>query len=175
MKMAPTISLLAGYSIFVVTGTLPPCEANQVLSLVRAEPPLSPAGNSLTRHTSRPTHSLKDSREQLRSGKNTRHNEGKWTGKFFKHRHSPVKGEGVREEEQDLQMAMAMSVSLEQSQKKFEIDQQLQLHQQFQGAGREDPAFCGENKVAGVSDYREEEEEAALTAAICASLGWPTD
>ena len=57
-------------------------------------------------------------------------------------------------------MAMAMSVSLEENQEQFEIDQQLHF-QQLQEAEGEDPMVCDDDVV----------EEAALTAAICASLG----
>lgn len=67
-------------------------------------------------------------------------------------------------------MAMAMSASLEQEQEQFEIDQQLQI-QQLQEVKGEDPALHNDNEVSG--DYGEEEEDAAITAAIYASLGRP--
>ena len=77
--------------------------------------------------------------------------------------------EKERKEEQDLQMAMALSASLEQSQEQFEIDQQLS----FQGAERgEDPAIYGGNEASRKHYVEEDEEdEAAITAAIYASLG----
>ena len=158
-------------------GTLPPCEADQVLSLVRAEaPPLSPARHSSSRHTAHPKHSPRESGEQPRhSGSSKRHNAEQPSGsaRFLKLRHfSGVKGASVGREEQDLQMAMAMSASLEQEQEQFEIDQQLQI-QQLQEEKGKDPAFRDDNEVSG--DYGEEEDDAAITAAIYASLGRPAE
>ena len=171
--IAPNIFLLTGYSIFVVIGTLPPCEADQVLSLVRVEaPPLSPTNHQ---HSAHPEHSRGDSGEQPHASSSKRHSADKPSGygRFFKLRHfSAVKGEGVGREEQDLQMAMAMSASLEQEQEQFEIDQQLRI-QQLQEVKGDNPALHDDNEAS--SDYGEEEEDAAITAAIYASLGRPTE
>ena len=80
--------------------------------------------------------------------------------------------EKERKEEQDLQMAMALSASLEQSQEQFEINQQLSF-QEMEGAERgEDPAIYGGNEASRKHYVEEDEEdEAAITAAIYASLG----
>ena len=160
----------------MVIGTLPPCEADQVLSLVRVEaPPLSPTKHSSSQHSAHPKHSRGDSGEQTHAGSSERHSADKPSGygRFFKLRHFPaVKGEGAGREEQDLQMAMAMSASLEQEQEQFEIDQQLRI-QQLQEVKGENPALHDDNEVS--SDYGEEEEDAAITAAIYASLGRPTE
>ena len=152
------MSLLTGYSIFVVIGMLPACEANQILSLVRVEPPRPSPSSSSSAHTST-TYSKSQPMEQPRSSSQS---EERWWNKGKKRRRSPEHEEGKREE-QDLQMAMAMSVSLETSQERYEIDQQLQLHE-LQGAEGKDPSF-------NANDDMEEEEEVALTAAIYASLG----
>lgn len=163
-----------GYAIFVVIGILPECEADQVLSLVRAEPPPPRAGHSSSKH---PPHPKQTSRETLdvNPGKGYCEDISRGVKSFFNPLHSPGKGNlrNRGKEEQDLQVAMAMSVSLQQSQEEFEIDQQLQLHYQ-QSAKEGDPAFCVSDEVGG-SDYEEEEEEVALTAAIHASLGKPVD
>ena len=153
--------MFAGYAIFVVIGILPECEANQVLSLVRAEPPLPRAGHSSSK---RPSCPWKESGETLHVNPGKRHCEDISRGikRSFNPLRSPEKRDGGKEE-QDLQMAMAMSVSLQQSQEQFEIDQQLQLH----STKVEDPV----SDELGGSDYEEEEEEVALTAAIYASLG----
>lgn len=166
-----------GYAIFVVIGTLPECEANQVLSLVRAEPPPPRAGHSSSKRPSHPKQTRKELGESLHVNPGKRHCEdsskdiSRGIKRFFNPLRSPVKGnlKDGGKEEQDLQMAVAMSVSLQQSQEQFEIDQQLQLHYQ-QSTKEEDPAFCVSDELGG-SDYEEEEEEVALTAAIYASLG----
>ena len=66
-------------------------------------------------------------------------------------------------------MAMALSASLEERQEQFEINQQLQFQRMQEEAEGEDPSIYGQDEVSG--DYVDEEEEAALTAAIYASLG----
>ena len=162
-------TLSAGYSIFVVVGALPPCEADQVLSLIRAEPshlPSSSASSSGGAHqqTSRgrgkrpgPHQFLKQTFSSVLSGKS----------------HPAKRGRGrqetsERKEEQDLQVAMALSASLERSQEQFEIDQQLHLQKFQEGAA---PVISGRDEAGGCYMDEEEEEEAAITAAIYASLG----
>ena len=66
-------------------------------------------------------------------------------------------------------MAMALSASFEQGQEQFEIDQQLQFQRLEKEAEGTHPAIRSRDEAG---DYTEdEEEEAALAAAIYASLG----
>ena len=172
------IVFLTGYAIFVVTGTLPRCEANDVLTLVRAEPPPAPsttAHSSSARYPSHGGHSPQGSRGEVACSGHKRQSKG-GTEMLCKHHRSSDKEEERKQlEEQELQMAMAMSVSLQQNQERYEVERQMQIryrHQQHQEGTmeeeEEDPAFCGDNEATG---YEEEEDEAALTAAIYASLG----
>ena len=136
------------------------CRSSPIPSPMEPPPPVSSAGHTSTTHSS---HSPGDTSDQSQSASNSKTNDASGPvkpGRFFKRHRSPdIKG-GKKEEEQDLQMAMAMSVSLEENQEQFEIDQQLH-YQQLQEAEGEDPTFRDDDDV----------EEAALTAAICASLG----
>ncbi|CAI8011121.1 Ataxin-3 [Geodia barretti] len=164
---------MEGYSIFVVVGVLPPCEADQVLSLIRADPP----------PPSRPVPSSSSSSSSSQQGEHHQHT-SRGTGKrpgpqhFLKQTFSSVlsgsghpakRGRGEdKGEEQDLQMAMALSASFEQGQEQFEIDQQLQFQRLEKEAEGTHPAIRSRDEAG---DYTEdEEEEAALAAAIYASL-----
>ena len=165
----------------MVTGTLPRCEANDVLTLIRAEPPPAPsttANSSSARYPSHGGHSPQDSRGEVACSGHKRQSKG-GTGTLCKHHRSSDKEEERKQlEEQELQMAMAMSVSLQQNPERYEAERQMQIHyrhQQHQEGTveeeeeeEEDPAFCGDNEATG---YGEEEDEATLTAAIYASLG----
>ena len=162
--------LFAGYSIFVVIGTLPDCEADQVLSLVRVEPPAStpqslPSSSSSSSSSSRSSRPVTTELDQQSHHSAT----GTSSGTLFKQSFSSVvrgrEKEGKREEH-DLQMAMALSASFEDNQEQFEIDQQLRLQGMQEG---EAPVFRARDEVSG--NYEDEEEQAALTAAIYASLG----
>lgn len=159
-------------------GTLPPCEANQVLSLVRVEQPAPHHPSSPTSHTATLTHhSTPHHKDQPRSTHRTSGTtEVVPVTSGFKHHYysSAVKGSSVKrdtekekKEEQDLQVAMALSVSLEQNQEQFEIDQQLQF-QQIEEEAKEKEHCVFDETAAGDED---DEEEVALTAAIYASLG----
>ena len=164
--------LFAGYSIFVVIGTLPDCEADQVLSLVRVMPPASTphslpsSSSSSSSRSSRPVTTELDQQSHHSA---TGTSSGTTDTKLFKQSFSSVvrgrEKEGKREEH-DLQMAMALSASFEENQEQFEIDQQLRLQGMQEG---EDPVFRARDEVSG--NYEDEEEQAALTAAIYASLG----
>lgn len=168
----------------MVTGSLPACEANDVLSLMRAEPSSLPPPLPLRGGDS--AHSTSSKKPQIQSKippqergghfGSKRQSESKATSYHSKYHRSESDqyryvDEEKEEEEEDhaLQMAMAMSVSLQQSQEREEIDQQMHLHMDY----GDDPLISGNegSGVGGGQDYGPEEEEAALTAAIYASLG----
>ena len=162
-------ALCTGYSIFVVVGVLPPCEADQVLSLIRAEPPPPSRpvpSSSFSSSSWQEEHHQHTSRgREKRPGPQTFSSVLSGSGRPAKRGRGEDKGE-----KQDLQMAMALSATLEQSQEQFEIDQQLQFQRPEKGAEGTHPAISSRDEVG---DYAEEdeEEEAALAAAIYASLG----
>ena len=154
---------MLGYAIFVVTGVLPGCEANDLLSLVRVEP--SPS------HTpaSPPTHPAHSSTQSKVAGKSKARPPHKRQGESMepslhpKHRcpckntqHSYSEEEAREEDEHALQMAIAMSASLQQSQESHEIDQQMQVHWHLE----KDRSSCG----------KKEEEDAAITGASLGKL-----
>jgi hypothetical protein len=159
---------MEGYSIFVVVGVVPPCEADQVLSLIRAEPPPPSRpvpSSSFSSSSWQEEHHQHTSRgREKRPGPQTFSSVLSGSGRPAKRGRGEDKGE-----KQDLQMAMALSATLEQSQEQFEIDQQLQFQRPEKGAEGTHPAISSRDEVG---DYTEEdeEEEAALAAAIYASL-----
>ena len=154
-----------------------------MLTLVRAEPSLPPpqpprGGDS--------AHSTSSGKPQIQSkvppqereghSGSKRHSESKAASHHSKYHRSESDqycyvDEEKEEEDHALQMAMALSVSLQQSQEREDVDQQMRLHLDYGG----DPLVDSNegSGVGGGQDYGPEEEEAALTAAIYASLGRP--